>query len=359
MGDTAKPTPEANPTPEAPPPQLPQAAGVPVLQADLTELQVGIEAAAAQGTLVAATRKIPYVSATLTPAQDRKTLEERGTVLADTGDVVVKQGVTLELVEEFNTETIIAALLCCAESTTPTTTANMPEVWEFEPSVTVPSTVDTATWEFAATDGAAAAYRGRFGFARPTALSIEASEGTTQLSTTWMGRALQSLAAATAVAAPDRFIVPAPLWKVSINDTFAAIGTTPFGVVRSFTFGLDPGISEAPALAGRADLDVAYWRRGRIRGGVSMVVDTDADAAGELAHWRNGDLRYIRLEASNGAAGAALRKVVIDAVGRYIDSPNVLAEADAQHTLDLNAALRADVAKEILRIEVTNGLATF
>ena len=328
-----------------------------ILQSDLDELQVGIETTA--GTLVAATQKVPFVSATLRPTQERKTLEERGTVLADTTDVVTRQGVELELTEELNTETIIAALLCCVETVTPSTAANMPQEWEFTPTVTVPSTLDTATWEYNLTDGSAAVHRGRFGFARPTALSIEATTGTATLTTTWMGRARQTLSAAAALTPPARFIVPSMLFSVFIDDTWATLGTTRYGLTRSLSFQLDPGLVAAEALAGRADLDMTHWRRGRIRGGVSVEVDHDGDASAELAHWEAGDLRFIRLEASNGAAGDDLRKLVIDTCGRYIDTPDVIASDGAQHTLALDTQLRADDSNNILRVAISNGLATF
>ena len=121
-----------------------------ILQADLTEVQLGIETTA--GTLVAATRKIPYVSGSYSPIVERKTLEERGTVLADTTDIVVRRGSELELTEELNTETLIAALLCSLANVAPTNLAGA-QRWLFTPAVTAPSGLATATVEIAATDG--------------------------------------------------------------------------------------------------------------------------------------------------------------------------------------------------------------
>ena len=343
----------------APPPPLPGAALIPILQADLTEIQIGLETTA--GTLLAATQKIPYVSAAWTPMQDRKTLEEKGTVLADTTDVVTRQGSQLALTENLNTETIIAALACCLETPSATTPVDLAgaEMWTFTPSVLTPTALSTATIEIAAIDGGALAYSGRFGFARPTALSIEASDGTAQMTTTWMGRAKQPLTAAAALTPAARFIIPAELFAVYIDDTWATLGTTKYGHVRSFSFDLDPGLVEAPALAGRADLDTAYWRRGRIRGSLGLVVDHDGAGSSELAHWEAGDLRFTRLEATNGGTGAALRRLRIDMVSRYIDSPDVLSSDGAQHTLDLASMLRADTLNNILEVEVVNGLSSF
>ena len=329
-----------------------------ILQADLTELQIGLEDAATAGTLVAATRKVPYVSASYQPVVMRKTLEERGTVLADTTDVIVRRGSELEVTEELNTETLIASLMCSLASVASAADAGS-RLWTFTPAVTAPSGLRTATIEIAATDGGADTYQGRFGHARATAISIEASGETGQLTTTWMGRRRQTLAAPAAVAVPARWIIPAAALNVYIDDTWAALGTTQIGVVRNLTLDIDPGLTEAQALAGRADLDAAYWRRGRIRGGVNLTVDHDGDTTAELAHWEAGDLRYIRLAASNGAAGAAARALTIDLVGRYLDTPDVLAVDGSVHTLDLAAELRADPANNILRVQVRNGLTTF
>ena len=336
---------------------MPGVAAAAILQSDLTEIQIGIESTA--GTLVAATQKIPFVSASYQPIQERKTLEEKGTVLADTTDVVTRQGSELELTEELNTETLIGALRCCVAEVAAGSDLSGAEQWTFVPTVNTPSSLATATIEVAATDGTSTGYMGRFGFARPTAISIEASGETAQITTSWMGRAKQALSAATALTPAARFIIPAQLFAMYIDDTWATLGTTQYGLLRSFTFDLDPGLVEAPALAGRSDLDIAYWRRGRIRGGVTAVVDHDGPAGTELAHWEAGDLRFIRFEASNGGTGAALRRLRIDMATRYVDTPDVLASDAAQHTLDLASMLRADASGNILSIDVVNGLAAW
>ena len=331
---------------------------MPILQADLTELQIGLEAAATAGTLVAATRKVPYVSASWEPTVQRKTLEERGTVLADTTDVIVRRGSTLEITEELNTETIIAPLMC-ALADVESSASNSAREWVFTPAVTAPSGLRTATVEIAATDGASDTYRGRFGHARPTALTIDASTETAQLTTTWMGRRRVALSAPTAVDAPARWIIPAALLSVSIDAAWADLGNTRIGTIRSLTVDIDPGLTEADALAGRPDLDAAYWRRGRIRGNVRLVVDHDGDTTNELTAWESGALRYIRIAANNGATGANLRSLTLDMVGRYIDTPDTIAIDGSVHTLDLAAQLRADADGNIMRATVVNGMTTF
>ena len=327
-----------------------------ILQSDLTKIQIGVETTA--GTLVAATQRVPFTGASYTPTVERETLEEMGNVLADVDDVVVMRGSELELTEVLSTETLIPALLCSLASVASSAEGGARE-WEFTPAVTSPSALGTATIEIDETDGGSSGYKGRFGFARATALSIEASDGIAQLTTTWTGRAKQPLANAANVTPPARWIIPAALFKCYINDSWATLGDTAVGVVRSFTLDVDPGVAGAEALTGRADLDVSYWRRGRIRGNLNMVVDHDADTTSELAHWEAGDLRYVRLAATNGASGAAHRSLTIDLCTRYIDSPDVLAMSDDVHTLDLASQLRADSGNNIMRVTVINGLTSW
>lgn len=327
-----------------------------ILQADLTRLQVGAESTA--GTAAAATQRVPYVEASLTPRIERKTLEERGNVLADVDDVIVSRMTELEMTTELSTETCLAPLLGSLASVTPS--GSGPRTWTFTPAVTAPSEVGTFTWEWGATDGASSGTRqqGRSSLMRCTGWSIEASTETAQMQSTWMGRARKDLASdsLTALTAPSRWIVPAGAFGVWIDDAWADLGDSKFGTVRSLNVEIDPGITEAMALDGRADLDVSYWRRGRIRGSISLTVDHDGDASDELGEWEAGDLRYVRLAASNGAAAGGLRSITIDAVMRYIDSPDVLASDGAQHTLELVGQLRADAANNILRVAVVNGL---
>jgi len=328
-----------------------------ILQPDLTVLQMGIETTA--GDRAAPTQRLAYTDAIYEPTVERKVLEERGTVLADTVDEVVKRGSMFEITEELSTEMIIGPLLCSLQSVASAAKSGARE-WVFTPSVTAPSALGTATIEVGATDGGSDAYRGQAHFCRATSVQIEAGSDTSQATTTWMGRAKQSLASpASGVATPERFIVPSALWECFIDDSWAALGTTKMGRMTGFTLDLDPGISEGDAYVGRSDLDVAYWRRGRVRGDLALVVDHDGDSGAELPHWESGDLRYIRLSASNGGSGAALRSITVDMVVRWIATPNVLAVGDTVHTLDLSGELRADSAHNILRIAVVNGLTTW
>ena len=327
---------------------------MPPMNFDLTEAQCGIETTA--GTLVAATRLVPFTSGSYTPGIDFKTLEEARGAMARFDDIQTRKMSTFQMTQELDLENILPALLCCFANVTPTgSTPNY--TWTFTPAINTVRALATATWELALTDGTNH-YRRRFGFARPTAFSIEVGpDGTGQLTTTWMGRAAQPLAAPANVAALARNIIPSALFKVSIDDTWAGLGSNDNDDVRSFTFSPEMALSPGYNLQGRSDLDQTKWYQGPLTGSVAMVYDHDDDAAGELAHWENSDLRFLRLLAEFNSN----RSLQIDVAARYIASPDVLAQDGRQHTLNLSGEIRADdqATPNIMSVVVENGVASW
>ena len=333
---------------------------MPILQRDLSRVASGAETTA--GTPAAATRTHPYTDGSWSPMEPRKTLEEAGGVLADTTDVVVGRGTDVSLTEELSPEMVLPAFLASLAAVTPAADASS-QLWTFTPSVSSPSGLRTFTWEVAATDGAnrGARYERRCSHALCTSWSITAGGGgeTAQIRTEWKGRAEKDLPSPAAAAVPPRWIIPAQAFSLFVDDSWATVGTTLLGVVRQVTLEFDPGLAAAEMVAGRADLDLSYFRRGRLGGKLTALVDHDETTGPEVAHWRANELRYFRLHAGNGASGAAARSLTVDFVGRYIDGFDVLASADGVLTLDLAADLRADDDKNILRATVRNGIAAW
>lgn len=330
------------------------------LLVDLTEVQAGLESAGSPGNLVNATRKIPFITAAYTPEITREELLERGTVRAATNDVVTGQGAQLVMEEHLSYETLILPLLCAYAAVSPSN-PNSHRLWQFTPSILAPTALRTATFEVAASDGATDTYRGRFGFARPTAISI-VSDGssTAKLNTTWMGRAEQDLNSVTAVDPPARTFIPARLMTLAIDDAWGNRGDTVLGKIRSMTLTPDPGLVAQAAVQGRADLDITHWLRNRLAGSLAIVVEHDGDSGSELGHWKAGQLRYMRLQANNGVSNAAgTRSLQWDLVGRYIESPDVLEADGDQHLLSLTAELRADSDGNFMAVAVRNALASW
>ena len=299
---------------------------------------------------------------TYNPMISRKRVKEITGVAADDTVITTRRHSELELSHELDLEHLIAVLQCGLVDATPTGAANAPRVWTYTPARTGYSALETATWEIAMTDGSALNFRRHFGNARPTAISIDGSgEETAQLSVTWMGRASQVLAAAANVAEiPNRNILPVGLFKLYINDSWATLGDTEVGSIRDFSVEIDPGLDQAFNPQGREDLDPAGWYRSPVEGTIGLTFDHDGSAAGELGHWEDGDKRFIRLEASIGS-GNTLRRLRIDACVEYIETPDVLASAEDQHTLELVGEILADdtAAANKLSIEVTNGVSAW
>lgn len=330
----------------------------PPLNSELTRVQIGLESTA--GTLVAATRRIPFNlgSGAYTPTYDRKTLEEVRGVLADYDDVLAGKSSQLQITQELDFEHLIAALECGFVNVT--AVGADPSVWTFTPGVTAIPVQATATIEVGLTNGAAN-YYARFGNARPTAITISADatgSNTAELQTTWMGGAEVALVAPAVVSSIARTPIPARLFKCYIDDDYASLGSTAFAPLRSFTASYVPNNDPAYLLQGRPNLDQAGWYKGKLQGQLSLVVDHDSDGSGELVAWKAGTLRFIRLEATLGS-GTALRKLTLDHAVRYIESPDVLSVDGNQHTLQLTGHLRADVqasVTNIFSVVISNGV---
>lgn len=329
----------------------------------LTALQrVAAAEEATAGTPVAATRLMPHMFGTsFTEDQNRQTLEEARGVLAPVDDVVVQQGSTLTLQQELDFDLCLLAFLCglgkvAAVGATP------PHAYTIAAGVTAPTTKATATFEVLQSDGAVDHIRRRFGNARPTELSIAwQSPGTTQFNSTWMGEAAVAVpkAAIAATTIANRRVIPSAMWTIDIDDTWAALGTNAAANVRSLAWSLTTGLQPSYHLRGRTRLDLDGWHDGRLAGTLSLTLDLDAAAAAEIAHWRAGDLRFVRLAADNGATGAGLRSMQIDQAVRIMTPPNLLATDGEQATVALECQLRSDAsgaADDFLEVTIMSGL---
>lgn len=312
------------------------------------------------GTALAAQRIVPHlVGTTFTETEQRQRLDEARGVLAYVDDVLTRRGSTLELQQELDWELCLPTLLCGIEAAVGV--GGGPYTYTFRPGISAPKAKSTATWEVVQSDGAADHISRRFSNARPTSIAIEFQDGqTTRLNTTWMGQAAEDVAKANLNPGllSTRRVVPAALWQVAINDTWAALGGSAYGNVRALSWTLTPGIAPSYHLVGRENLDMDGWYDGRIELALGITMDMDAAAAEEVAHWRRGDIRYVRLMATNGEEAGALRSLTIDQAVRIIDSPNLLGSDGEQATVEFAAQLRApDDDNPFLELVLVSGLA--
>ena len=331
-----------------------------ILNRQLTKVQSGPETTA--GTLVPATRIVPFVEASYNPMITRKRLKEITGIASDDTTIVTRRYSELELTQELDLEYLIGVLRCGLADVNPVGSGANPRVWTFTPARNAYSALDTESWEITETDGSTLNYRRSFGNARPTSITIEGSgEETAQLSVTWMGRAAQALnSPANVDEIPNRTILPVGLFELYIDDSWANLGNTQVGSIRDFSVDIDPGLDQAFNPQGRDDLDPAGWYRSPVEATFSFTFDHDGSATGELGHWEDGDQRFVRLQAETGT-GNTLRRLRIDACIQYLETPDVLAAEEDQHTLALTGELLADgtAANNRLRIVVANGLSAW
>jgi len=319
------------------------------------------------GVEVAATRIVPHLTgSSFTENEERQRLEEARGVLGHVDDVLTRRMSTLELQQELDVDMCLLAFLCGVENATGqaadgTTT---PYTYTFRGGVTSPRAKASATWEILQSDGVADHILRRFGNARPQTIGIEWNAGgTTRLNTTWMGQAAEAVskAALSLNALASRQVIPADLWTVAIDDSWATLGDTAAANVRALTWALTTGLTPSYHLRGRTRFDMDGWYDGRIELALSITMDLDAAAAEEVAHWRDGDLRYVKLATTRGTAGT-LRSVTIDQAIRIIGSPNLLGSDGEQSTVQFDAELRAnpaDLDDEFLQIVVLSGLSSW
>lgn len=326
-----------------------------ILNADLTRLGFGNEASA--GQLQAVTVQVPFTDGSWQSMLERNAIEEMRGIMADYEDVLVRRATQAQFTWPLDVENIIPILMCGVEAETPDTSGD-PEVWTFTPGRTAPADLRSATIQLNESDGSTA-FRRRAAYCRPTAFSIEASDGVAQVSSTWMGRTSVAGVSWPSGAQPlARTIIPAQRMQVFIDDSWAALGSTAVGTVRSMSLTYNPGLSPAYNLAGSTTLDLTDWYRARFQGAVVLTIDHDSDASGEFAHYEAGDLRYIRVEFQQGT-GAGSKRLRLDHCVRYIEPPDILAADGKQHVLELTGQLRADSSNNLFQAVLNNAVTSW
>lgn len=131
-----------------------------------------------------------------------------------------------------------------------------------------------------------------------------------------------------AIAVPTVGFVPSALWKVYLNDTAGAIGTTQLVCdVVSFSLNFEAMNQPKFYLSGQADKSFCGYGLKRAKWGLSLQVEIDAAIIAEQAKAADRSIRYVRLEAIGSAiaGGSAFDTITIDlplrhATGMYDQS---------------------------------------
>jgi hypothetical protein len=322
----------------------------------LSKVGYGVEST--PGTLVVADTALVTDAgvATYTEIMERQVRSAPRGVLTEVEDVLTRQGSEISYTQDLTWEEFPIVLGGGLDALSGA--GDGPYTYTVTPSMTAPDALNAFSFEVVASDGATDHLKRSVAYAQCSEFSVSGNFGEpAQLSATWFGRAGQALSSpATVTPLTGRTIVPADLFAVKIDTSWANLGNTAkAGLVRSFTYTVNTGVQPNYTLDGRADLDYTAPRRGMITGDLQMVAEFDANAATELAAWRAGTLRFISLE----AAGASSRSIKLQAAVKYVEAPSI-SEADGLVTVSLNGRFRYDpTSGNVIKFIVVNGIASY
>ena len=327
----------------------------------LRKLQLGFEASA--GNIVAATQKLVGAGFLMPEIEEEQEDFPRGVRAIVDSSIDLRKGVVLTHEGNLTYEEILYPLLTgLDDDAVPADLGGPgPYAWTMIPVVTGPATPKSVSAEFVVEDGSTDFYEREAAFLLTRSFEIGlAANAPATLSFEMFGR-VEATSTKTGALTPitGREVIPSNLFKVYIDDTWAGLGgTQKSGLVREATLGVVTGLEPDHSLDGRADLDHTGFRSGEIAGTFSFTMQHNADAATEVSKWRDSSLRFIRLIADNGLAGAAQKIVLIDIAAKYMSMPE-FSQEDSLELLTAEMELRYDpTGARIIETVITNGLAT-
>lgn len=321
-------------------------------------LQLGFEATA--GTAVPATKKIVGDS-TYTPMIEREFEEyPRGVRAMVTGGGFAKQqGSKIEHDGNLTYEEILYPLLSgIVNDAAPT--GSDPYTWDFAPVLTGQASLKTITAEFVVNDGSTLHYEREAAYCFTTEFEIDIqANDVAKLKWTMEGRA-EGASTVTAALAPitGRTVVPSNLFALWIDDSGGTVGTTAkTGTLRGANIKVTTGALPDYTLDGRTALDHTGVQSQMLKGELELTMEHNANAATEIAAWRAGTVRLVRLKADNGGAGAANREITLDMGIAYTDPPE-FSQEDGIEIVTMKGAFEYDSGLGGAFIaQVINGLA--
>lgn len=303
-------------------------------------VQAGREAT--KGTLVPATRKL-VGNGLLKEVVERYFSEYPRGVRASVGDYgsVVMQGVEFEMETELTDNEVLWPLLLGIRGNVTPAGAGADRTWTFTPQLTAEPTIDTATLEFALSDGTTNHIYREAGYCMCSGFEMEwAFNQVAKLRWRGFGRARQT-GSPTAALTPysTREPLVSALTTVYIDATGAGIGGTAVAaIVRSAKHTCETGFTPDWTLDGRADKDMVSHKWGSLKGGLQLVLELNATAATEYANWRAGTKRFIRVKNTGSTIGAGNRTVQVDGCYRLRSEPSVSYDGEyAVLTFDFEA----------------------
>lgn len=284
---------------------------------EMTRTQVGKEVT--PGTLVAATRRLVA-----------KGLYDREQLMWDPVDIQagvfaripvapirIREGSRIELTCPLDHTQILLPLLSGMEGGVTAVGAGADKTWTFDPSTSVPPTVDNYTVEFAEQSTAdTAEFEFGFGFTDQIQITV-GSDGMAELMWSMWGRATQESTVTPGLTVPVLQRIPGYLFSVKLDTTWAGLGTTTkLGQVYGFQWTYKNGLHPGYYLDGRTQMDFSQPEYGRPSAELTMDVVHDPAAAllvqSEETAKTNVTARFLQLEAIGPALGGSTYKIEID-----------------------------------------------
>lgn len=243
-----------------------------------SRLQIGFESTA--GTLVAATRRL-VAAATVTRSQEQEEWEDliSGT-LARTArqPTITRSGFQLVYRAPLSFEEILFPLMTGVKGGLTGVGAGADKLWTALASNTADPDPDTATVEWVESD-LTTNFEIESGYCFTTGFNVSATDGgAPAMEVTMVGRKAASSTMTAALAVPAITTVGNARWLVSLDTTWAGLGTTPVvAQVYGFNYTYETGLLPQHYMDNRGDLDfsIHHFREHM----VDLTLDCVIDAA--------------------------------------------------------------------------------
>lgn len=325
---------------------------------ELELVQVGMESV--PGTAVAADMVLLGTGMEWAEDQGRIVLEEPRGVLANYETQDLRFGVGFQYEGYLDYEQVLLPLLTGIEGgvTGVDQDSGGPYLWEFDPTLTAADGVDSATIEYVEDDGTTEHIEREAAYLTCSEFEIDIPlNGLAMLRATYFARQSKSSTVTASLSPLSRALIPGELFTCAIDDTYAGIGGTAFGGhIRQATLRVNTGISPKYSLKGRTDLDFTGHNRAKITGSLTLRVELDSNAgdSGEVGDWRSGNLRFVRLKATNGTKVAQF-----DVVVKWIQAPRISFDGSTK-VVELVGELMYDpTGTKVFLASITNQLSAF
>lgn len=270
------------------------------------------------------------------------------------GGDIVEQETTIEVTQPLSYEDIMIPLATGISA--PDTSGTDPYVHVFTPPLTTQAAPKSLTMEYSINDGATAHYSRECAFMTCSKLALNMRDGElVETIASYFGRPSTD-AAVTAALTPlaGRTKVAGGTVAIYIDDAQSGLGgTQKLGFLDDATLEFEMGVMPKRTLDGRTDLGMSGLDFPNHRANLRLTVRHNADAAAELAKWRTGATRFVRLTATDGT-----KIIEFDLAMIYREDPDK-GHDDNRETITINLVSEYDPTSASLYVAtVTNSLET-